>query len=191
MNRVICTTGLVFVVAMNPLLAAEASSQATGSSVGHRLTPLHVGIIGSPWTATASASALRWHDPWAPQQVDSSSPTGADLAGGFFVGALGGGVLGLGLGLAGAYTASSDSSEDLAGLGGFLIGGSIGYVIGSAGGVWAYENRKHTRLGFGKPLLGSFLGAAVGVGVLAAGLDEAFLLVLALPPIGALAGYFR
>ena len=190
MNRVIRTTGLVLVVAMSPLLAGEASSQATGGSVEHRLDPAPVGIIGSPWTSTASASALRWRDPWAPQQVDSGSPTGGDLAGGFFVGALGGGVLGLGLGLAGAYAASSDSSDDLAGLGGFLIGGSIGYVIGSAGGVWAFENRKHTRRGFAKPMLGSLLGAVVGAGVLATA-SEGFLVALALPPIGALVGYFR
>jgi hypothetical protein len=190
-NRGIRTTGLVFVVAMSPLLTAEASSQATGSSVEHRLTPLHVGIIGSPWTATASGSALRWHDPWAPQEVDSSSPTGADLAGGFFVGALGGAALGLGLGFAAAYTAESNSSDEYAGLGGAIIGVSIGYVIGSAGGVWAFENRKHTRRGFGKPLLGSFLGAVVGVGVFAASGGAAFPIGVALPPIGALVGYFR
>jgi hypothetical protein len=113
------------------------------------------------------------------------------LAGGFFVGALGGAALGLGLGLAGAYTASSDSSDEYAGLGGAIIGVSIGYVIGSAGGVWAFENRKHTRRGFGKPLLGSFLGAVVGVGVFAASGGVGFPIAVALPPIGALVGYFR
>ena len=112
------------------------------------------------------------------------------MVGGFSVGALGGGVLGLGLGFAAAYTFASDSSDEYAGLGAFVIGGSIGYVIGSAGGVWAFENRKHTRRGFGKPLLGSLLGAVVGVGVLAAA-SEGFVIALALPPIGALVGYFR
>ena len=66
-------------------------------------------------------------------------------------------------------------------------------MIGSARGVWAFENRKHTRRGFGKPLLGSFLGAVVdvGVGVSAASGGWGFLMGVALPPIGALAGYLH
>ena len=100
-------------------------------------------------------------------------------------------MLGLGLGFAAAYTVASDSRDEYAGLGAFIIGGAIGYVIGSAGGVWAFENRKHTRRGFGKPLLGSFLGAVVGVGVSAASGGTGFPIGVALPPIGALVGYFR
>lgn len=191
MNRSICAAGLVFVVAMSPLLAVEASSQATGSPVDHRLARVPVRINSSPWTSSVPGSELRWHDPWAPQQVDSGSPTRADLVGGFSVGVLGGGVLGLGLGLAAAYTVASDSRDEYAGLGAFIIGGAIGYVIGAAGGVWAFENRKHTRRGFGKPLLGSFLGAVVGVGVSAASGGAGFPIGVALPPIGALVGYFR
>ena len=184
-------TGLVFVVAMSLLLAVEASSQATHSPVEHRLTPVPFGIIDSPWTPTASGSAPRWHDPWAPQQVDSGSPTRGDLVGGFFVGALSGGALGLGLALPAAYAAPSDSSDEAAGVVGVVIAGSIGYVIGSAWGVWVFENRRHTRRGFSEPLFGSFLGVVAGWGLLAASDGWAFPIAVALPPIGALVGYFR
>ena len=62
-------------------------------------------------------------------------------------------------------------------------------MIGSARGVWAFENRKHTRRGFSKPLLGSFLGAVVGVSAASGGWG--FPIGVALPPIGALGGYFH
>jgi hypothetical protein len=118
------------------------------------------------------------------------------VAGGLLLGVGAGGVVGGALGTIGWVLMESGAQEDVDALVGFAVGGAIGYTFGNAIAVRWFENRKYGPRGLKGPLLGTLVGVTLGGGLALACGDSSCAAIaipaaLALPPVGALVGYFR